>query len=117
MKFLHAILEVADLERSLAFYRDLIGMPVLKQFTNKMGDCIAMLGQPDEPSVELLCKHRTPELLPDRGMAVSFQVEDAEDIIEKCGRPFEGPVTLGPDRRFYFTTDPDGYRVQLQEIR
>lgn len=116
MKFLLAILEVSDLNRSLAFYRDILGLPVVKQFSNQRGDQIAMLGENGSALIELVCKGRKIEYDFRSGMAVSFAVENAREIIEKNGGLFEGPFAPGPDMRFYFTGDPDGYRVQLQEI-
>lgn len=115
MKFILAILEVSDLNRSLAFYRDLLGLSVVKQFSNQRGDQIAMLGEEGSALIELVCKGRAVAQDFRSGMAVSFAVENAREIIEKNGKPFEGPITPGSDVRFYFTGDPDGYRVQLQE--
>ena len=117
MNFLLAILEVRDIDRSLAFYRDLIGLPVIRQFISKEGDRIAMLGQEDQPHLELVCRQTPKDVVPGNGMAVSFEVEDALEIIRQNEKAFEGPVVTGPDMQFYFTQDPDGYRVQLQEKR
>lgn len=116
MKFLLAILEVADLERSLEFYHGLLRLPVIEQFTNKNGARIAMVGDQEHAHLELICKGGAEHDKRDGGMAVSFAVDDAMAIFEKNGKAYSGPICPGPGMRFYFTLDPDGYRVQLQEF-
>lgn len=116
MKFILAILEVEDLERSLEFYHGLLGLPVIEQFTNeKNGARIAMVGDKEHAHLELLCKGTPVDAHKDGGMAVSFAVDDAMAIIEKNGKAYSGPISPGPGMQFYFTFDPDGHRVQLQE--
>ena len=115
MGFILAILEVEDLERSLAFYHGLLGLPMITRFTNKMGGEIAMLGEKDHAHIELICKGTPVSADKNHGMAISFAVDDAMTVIQKNGREFTGPIAPGPDMQFYFTYDPDGYRVQLQE--
>lgn len=114
MSFLLVVLEVEDIERSLAFYHDLLELPIIERFRNKKGDEITMLGEKEHAHIELICKGNPVKVQPE-GMAVSFAVTDAMAVVEKNGREFTGPICPGPDMRFYFTYDPDGYRVQLQE--
>ena len=53
MKFCWTTLRVSDFDKSLRFYRDLIGLPVA-ECSSHGGASIAMLGPEDGPKIELL---------------------------------------------------------------
>lgn len=117
MNFVQAILEVSDLEKSLAFYRDIVGMPLLRMGSGPVGAQMAFLGEEGKPMLELLWKGRQVTSVPDAGIALGFFVESAEDVIHRAGGDAQGPIPMGPEKQFYYIHDPDGYRVQLIERR
>ena len=114
MKFTWTTIQVSDLDKSLAFYRDLLGLPVVSRFQGGPNE-IAMLGEPDGTHLELLCK---PEPLPapiGQGVSVGLQPDDLPAILEKLAAQgvTPQPVSPNPNLTFYFVKDPDGYTVQL----
>ncbi|MCE1253768.1 MAG: VOC family protein, partial [Anaerolineae bacterium] len=56
MKYLWTTIYVKDLDKSISFYSDLVGLKVLKRFPGKPGIEMAFLGNgtSDETLVELL---------------------------------------------------------------
>lgn len=115
MGFTLTTMEVSDLEKSLEFYHGLLGLPVITRFQGGPGMEIVMLGLADSAHIELICKGKIARQNPDSGISVGFDVEDAELILKKNARDYSGPISPNPTMRFFMTTDPDGYRVQLVE--
>lgn len=105
MPFVHTTLHVADLERSVAFYRRL-GLPVAR----RLGDCIAFLGE-GETLLELIGDGNGPVDYP--GISIGFTSPDAAALARELDENFVGPVTPGPGVEFYFVKDPDGFSVQI----
>jgi catechol 2,3-dioxygenase-like lactoylglutathione lyase family enzyme len=139
--FFHGGVSVSDLERSLAFYVDLLGLEVAvqrdaadqylrdihrKPFTQVR---MAFLRVPNsETMVELLeyqgLDHKQSAYEPtDPGTGhMCFFVADVEDIyrqVTAAGYPARsnGPVeiTAGPNKgaRVIYISDPDGYPIEL----
>lgn len=115
MKYVLTTLEVSDMDKSLEFYRDILEMPVIEEFRNKNGARIAMLGEASGAHLELICREREFMRPQESGISVGFETENVKALLEQIRRPYTGPVEPNPHMRFYFTTDPDGYRVQLIE--
>ena len=114
MRFTLTTLIVKDLDRSLAFYRDVLGMPLITRFAADAGE-IAMLGEQEHAHLELVASGQPVPENPGQGISVGFYVDDAQELIRKIGAPAQGPITPNPHLRFFFIQDPDGYRVQLLE--
>ncbi|HEX2826416.1 MAG TPA: lactoylglutathione lyase [Burkholderiales bacterium] len=123
MRLLHTMIRVGDLERSIKFYTEVLGMKVLRskdypdgRFTN------TFVGYEDESKAAVLeLTHnwdtRSYELGSGYGH-VAIAVEDAYkacDEIKKRG----GKVTreAGPMKHgttvIAFVEDPDGYKIEL----
>lgn len=117
MKFCWTTLHVADFEKSLAFYRELIGLPVASRVSYGPVS-IAMLGPEEAPKIELI--HEEGALCGQgQGVTIGFETDSlarATALLEEHGFPLKaGPVSPNPHIRFSFFSDPDGYEVQLVE--
>lgn len=131
MRILHTMLRVADLERSLAFYVDTLGMTLFRREAYPTGRfTLAFVGYGVEATsavVELTWNWDTDAY--ERGNAyghIAIGVEDARaacDALAARGarvvRP-AGPMSnRSPDRDdvevIAFVEDPDGYRIELIE--
>jgi catechol 2,3-dioxygenase-like lactoylglutathione lyase family enzyme len=110
------VLEVADLEVSRAFYRDLLGFEETLWGEGREGRYWYLIGE----SARLGLWTEQIGLAGGRGGAhvhFAFHVEDAEvdriqASIEAGGGEIEGPIQLGPGRAIYIT-DPDGNVVEF----
>jgi catechol 2,3-dioxygenase-like lactoylglutathione lyase family enzyme len=135
----HTGLTISDLDRSLRFWRDAIGMTVLFEQEKTGGYLEAIVGEPgasvrmahlafeDEgPRIELF-EYRTPaggrhmQRPADAGFAhVCVARDDLEERLNRLvvagGVPFSGPVAIdtGANRggRGLYPRDPDGHVVE-----
>lgn len=117
MTFLWTTIQVADLDRSLAFYHDLLGLPLHERFQGT-GREIAMLGTADGTKLELICGDNPPPAPPAPGLSLGLGPENMEQQLEAlrgAGYAIPASVSPNPSLRFYFIPDPDGYIVQLVE--
>ena len=117
MKLLWVTLHVSDLEKSLAFYTDTLGMEVASRFGGA-GHQIAMLGMAGGTKVELICEGNPLPDSPGTGISFGLETGDLDTLaakLEQAGHIVEGPVSPNSHIRFSFVQDPDGYTVQLVE--
>ena len=125
MRFLHTMLRVGNLQRSIDFYTSVMGMTLLRQTENASQKySLAFLGygaNPEHAEIELTYNHGVDSY--DLGTAyghIAIGVPDAAAACEKI-RAGGGNVTreAGPVKGgttvIAFITDPDGYKVELIE--
>ena len=117
MNLVWVTLRVSNLEKSLAFYTDLLGMEVSARFGGE-GHRIVMLGNTDNAKVELICDGNTLTDAPGAGVSFGLQTDHLDALtakLEQAGHTVRGPVSPNPHIRFSFIQDPDGYTVQVVE--
>jgi lactoylglutathione lyase len=119
------MLRVVDLDRAIAFYKDVLGMQLLSRKDYPEGKfTLAFLGfgkNPDHAELELTCNWGTSEY--ERGNAYGHIAIGVEDIRAACDRirAAGGKITREPGPMKHGTTviafveDPDGYKVELIE--
>jgi lactoylglutathione lyase len=124
MKFLHTMLRVGNLERSIAFYTQVLGMQLLRRSENpEYKYSLAFLGfdggNPGQAELELTYNWGVESY--DHGNAyghIALGVPDAYAACEAI-RAAGGNVTreAGPVKGgttvIAFVTDPDGYKIEL----
>lgn len=136
----HAGIVVSDMERSLKFYRDLLGLKVVKDFIEKGKYIDSILGlsgvqlrmvkliADDGSMIELLHYPSHPNRPPlkteifDLGCShIAFTVDsidkEYERLMEK-GVTFNCPPYVSPDgyAKVTFCHDPDGTSIELVEV-
>ena len=117
MKFVWTTLQVEDLDRSLAFYNGLLGLPIVERFQGT-GNEIAMLGETNGTHLELVCKGQPAPEPPGQGISVGIAFPSLDAISEtlsNAGCKVSPLISPNPNVRFRFVSDPDGYTVQLVE--
>lgn len=108
MNFLWTTLHVTQLEASLTFYRDRLGLAVNRQIEPAK---IVFLGN-GETLLELI----EGEAMPTESISLGFSVSNLEHWTESLRDCLVSDIIAPmPGVRFCFVTDPDGYRVQLVE--
>ena len=123
MRLLHTMLRVGNLQRSIDFYTQVLGMKLLRTSENTdYKYTLAFVGygsNPDHAELELTYNWGTEQY--DMGTAyghIALGVPDAYAACEKI-RANGGNVTreAGPVKGgstvIAFVTDPDGYKVEL----
>ena len=125
MRFLHTMLRVGNLERSIEFYTQVLGMTLIRRSENpEYKYSLAFVGygsNPDHAELELTYNHGVEKY--EIGTAyghIALGVPDAYAACDKI-RAAGGQVTreAGPVKGgstvIAFVTDPDGYKVELIE--
>jgi catechol 2,3-dioxygenase-like lactoylglutathione lyase family enzyme len=117
MRTLHVALRVADLDRSLEFYRSL-GYDVVGTVRETQFGTLTVLKLPRDPFVSLELVH-DPSRPVTSTEAVNHLVVQTDDLdatiadLAARGVPAEPPAEPGPGLRTSWLTDPDGYRIEL----
>jgi len=123
MKILHTMLRVGDLNRSLAFYTDVLGMRLLRKKDYPGGKfTLAFVGYASESEsavIELTYNWETASY--DMGNGFGHIAVGVGDIYKVCEdiKAAGGKVTREPgpmkhgDTVIAFVEDPDGYQIEL----
>jgi len=115
----HVAVRVSDLERSIAFYADLLGFAVHTRTTLASGARIAFLALPGGGcELELIAGMRDHHAGDGLVHHVAFLVTDADDVFERlrdAGVPLldPAPETLASGRRLFSFRGPDGEWLQV----
>ncbi len=119
MKFCWVTINVNNMEESIKFYKDLIGLEILDRFTPYEGVEIVMLGEENGTMVELISNQTTK--LKTKGISIGFKVDSLEGSIETMKnngvKILTEPVSPSPDLEFYFVEDPNGLEIQLIKMK
>jgi lactoylglutathione lyase len=119
-----AALRVRDLDRSLAFYVDALGMRLLRRKDYPKGQfTLAFLGFGDDPhATQIELTHNWGEHDYELGTAFGQIAIGVDDVYAACRhveaagvtitRP-PGPMSADPTDVIAFLVDPDGYRVEF----
>jgi lactoylglutathione lyase len=125
MRILHTMLRVGDLQRSIDFYTNVLGMKLLRTSDNpEYKYTLAFLGygsNPEHAELELTYNYGVEQY--DMGTAYGHIAISADDIYKVCDqvRGKGGNITREPgpvkggSTVIAFITDPDGYKVELIE--
>jgi lactoylglutathione lyase len=118
IKYLHTMVRVKDLERSMAFYR-LLGLEETRRIDNDQGRFtlvfMAPPGQPDCP-VELTYNWDGDAGLPADSRHFGHLAYAVENIYEKCAQLQASGVTINRpprDGHMAFVRSPDNVSVEL----
>ena len=125
MRFLHTMLRVGNLERSIDFYTQVMGMKLLRRSENpEYKYSLAFVGygsNPDHAELELTYNYGVDKYemgtayghialgVPD-AYAACAKIKAAGGQVTREAGPVKGGTTV-----IAFVTDPDGYKVELIE--
>ncbi len=127
MRILHTMLRVGDLEKSLAFYTDVLGMKLLRRREYPEGRfTLAFVGfgpESEQAALELTHNWDTPHYelgnayghialeVPDAGAACA-EIKRRGGVVSREAGPMKHGTTV-----IAFVQDPDGYKIELIERR
>jgi catechol 2,3-dioxygenase-like lactoylglutathione lyase family enzyme len=108
----HVTCFVPDVKKSVAFYQDLFGMPILTR---------------QDPGINLATGNGFFGIYPNQAGAtggsinhVCFGMEnfDADAVLKQLtDRGIKGNIRMRGDTKELYFTDPDGLRIQLQDVK
>lgn len=124
-RILHTMLRIRDINRSVKFYTEVLGMRVLRTLEQTEENyTLIFLGYTDESKstvLELTYNHGISDY--DIGNAYGHiaigvsNIQQSVATIKECGGQFtlEPTHLSGSDETIAFLTDPDGYQIELIE--
>jgi lactoylglutathione lyase len=117
MKYLHTMVRVADLNASLRFYRDALGLEVLSVQEFPRGRyTLAFLAAPGDQSAQLeLTFNWDPEIYTG-GRSFGHVAYAVEDLYAACQRLVDHGVTISRpprDGQMAFVRSPDNISIEL----
>ena len=118
MKFCWCTIKVKDMEKSLEFYREIVGLDVDRRFEAGPGMEIVFLGD-GETKVELIHDEKAGEINVGQDISLGFEVDSIDEMMEFVKKKevgiHSGPFQPSPDTKFFFVLDPNGLRIQFVE--
>ena len=117
-KFLWATITVKDLEESLKFYQEIVGLTLDRRYEARPGVEIAFLGM-GETKVELIKDESIEDVNIGEHISLGFEVDSVDDmmkILEDKDIPIHsGPFQPNPSIKFFYIKDPNGLNIQFFE--
>jgi Predicted ring-cleavage extradiol dioxygenase len=106
---------VKNLDKSIEFYQNIVGLTVNERFG--AGPCteIAFLGAA-ETKIELICNQNKQEIDPGKDISWGFETESLDGaiaLLKENEIAFTGPFQPNPHVRFIYANDPDGMKIQF----
>ncbi len=122
MKYLHTMVRVTDIEASLRFYRDALGLEQLSRRDNELGRyTLVFLAAPGDNTAQVELTYNWPNA---QGVAETYTggrnfghlAYAVDDIHATCKRLMDHGVVINRpprDGRMAFVRSPDGISVEL----
>ena len=118
-KLLHTRYRVNDLERTVKFYRDVLGLEEIRRHKSPRGSELVFLksaGSEEQIEVCYFPGSEPAKCQPDL-THLAFEVEDFDTFskhLAKFGLKFsDGPTTSSTGTKFAFIDAPEGYEIEL----
>ena len=122
MKYLHTMVRVTDLDAALRFYRDALGLELLRERKSDAGRfTLVFLAAPGDSSAQVELTHNWPKEdgpaeVYTGGRNFGHLAYAVDDIYAACQRLVDHGVTINrPPRDGYmaFVRSPDGISIEL----
>ncbi|MGA2246475.1 MAG: VOC family protein [Verrucomicrobiota bacterium] len=120
-RLLHTRYRVNDLERTVKFYHDVLGLEVIRRHQSPRGSELVFLksaGSQEEIEITHFPAGGSVQVQPDL-THLAFEVDslaEFEKHLAKLGVKFsDGPTTTSSGSTFAFVDAPEGYEVELIE--
>jgi lactoylglutathione lyase len=120
-KLLHTRMRVSDMEQTIRFYTEVLGLEALERKTSPRGSQLAFLKVPNsEELIELTSFPPSgPVKVQEDLVHLAFQVDNLDDTIASLNaqgvKITDGPTQSSSGSRFIFIDAPDGYEIELIE--
>ena len=117
MKYLHTMVRVTDIDASLRFYCDLLGLEERRRIDVEAGRfTLVFLSAPGDESAQVELTHNWDPEAYDGGRNFGHLAYEVEDIYALCQKLMDGGVTINRpprDGHMAFVRSPDGISIEL----
>lgn len=118
MKFCWVTINVKDMEKSLQFYQEVIGLNINRRIKPNPDMEIIFLGS-GETQIELIYNKEANDVTIGKDISLGFVVDSIEqiaEILKKKNIPIHsGPFQPNPSIKFIYILDPNGVKIQFVE--
>ena len=120
-KLLHTRYRVADLEKTVSFYKDVLGLTEVGRHTSGRGSQLVFLKAPGSEELLEICKYDAsgPVVVGPDLTHLAFEVENLDEFAKHSaakGYPLsDGPHRSGSGSAIAFVDAPEGYEIELIE--
>ena len=120
-KLLHTRYRVADLEKTVSFYKDVLGLTEVSRHTSGRGSQLVFFKAPGSEELIEICKYDAsgPVTVGPDLTHLAFEVEDLDEFAKHAaakGYPLsDGPHRSGSGSAIAFIDAPEGYEIELIE--
>jgi len=121
VKLLHTRMRVSDLDQTIQFYTNVLGLEVLERKTSPRGSQLAFLKVPNSDELIELTSFPPsgPVKVQEDLVHLAFQVASLDETVASLNamgvKVTDGPTRTSSGSRFIFIDAPDGYEVELIE--
>ena len=118
-KLLHTRYRVADLEKTVSFYRDVLGLEEVRRHKSGRGSELVFFKAPGSEELIEICKYdgSGPVVVGSDLTHLAFEVEDLSAFAkhaESLGYPLsDGPHQSASGSVLAFIDAPEGYEIEL----
>lgn len=116
MKLNYITFMVRDIEKSVAFYQDLVGLQIMNRINIEAGEIVFLANEKGETMLELI-QFEGVEKVVTKGMVMSYYVKgELEELREKAITLGYSPseiITRGPKPKHFTVVDPDEIVVEF----
>src|SRR6266581_7300129 len=118
-KLLHTRYRVQDLEKTVSFYKDVLGLKELRRHTSGRGSQLVFLKAPHGDEEIEICKfdESGPIMVGPDLTHLAFEVDDLEKFAKEAARKgyplSDGPHKTSGGSAIAFIDAPEGYEIEL----
>ena len=118
-RLLHTRYRVADLDKTVAFYRNVLGLEEVRRSTSPRGSRLVFLKAPGSEELIELCQFDAsgPVIVGPDLTHLAFEVDDLDAFARHAaaqGFPLsDGPTPTGSGSVIAFIDAPEGYEIEL----
>ena len=118
MSFCWVTIHVKDMNESLSFYEEIVGLRLNQRFKAGPDIELAFLGE-GETQIELIHNKKANDMNFKENISLGFKVSSVDEKIRFIkGKDLEvhsGPFKPNPSTSFFFVSDPNGLKIQFVE--
>lgn len=120
-KLLHTRMRVSDMDETLHFYTEVLGLQLMERKVSPRGSHLAFLKVPNSEELIELCSFPAsgPVRVQEDLVHLAFEVDDLDATMKSLKASgiaiTDGPTRTSSGSRFIFIDAPDGYEIELIE--
>lgn len=117
MKYLHTMVRISDIDESLRFYCDLLGLREIRRRDSDKGRyTLIFLAAPGDEDAQIELTYNWDPEVYSGGRNFGHLAYEVDDVYALCQRLMDGGVTIARpprDGRMAFVRSPDGISIEL----